>query len=79
MSLNIKNERVHALARRASQITGRSQTSVIEIALEELLTRLQERERSASADVLLAGLQRDIQTRGRLSTEDLYDESGLPT
>ena len=35
MSLNIKNERVHALAREAARITGKSQTGVIEEALEK--------------------------------------------
>lgn len=79
MSLNIKNERVHALARQAARITGRSQTSVIEMALEELLARLSEQERGSSVDVLLAGLQRDIHARGRLDTADLYDDAGLPT
>ncbi|MGH3425128.1 MAG: type II toxin-antitoxin system VapB family antitoxin, partial [Nocardioidaceae bacterium] len=37
MSLNIKNERVHDLAREAAQRTGRTQTSVIEEALAQLL------------------------------------------
>jgi antitoxin VapB len=37
MSLNIKNERVHALARQAAELTGRSQTSAVELALKELL------------------------------------------
>lgn len=31
MSLNIKNQRVHDLARQAAAATGRSQTSVIEL------------------------------------------------
>lgn len=37
MSLNIKNERVHDLARKAAEVTGRSQTGAVELALEELL------------------------------------------
>lgn len=37
MSLNIKNERVHALAREAARVTGKTQTGVIEEALERLL------------------------------------------
>ncbi|WP_377325528.1 type II toxin-antitoxin system VapB family antitoxin [Pimelobacter simplex] len=37
MSLNIKNERVHALAREAARVTGKTQTSAIEEALELLL------------------------------------------
>ena len=37
MALNIKNQRVHELARRAAAVTGRSQTGAIEEALEMLL------------------------------------------
>lgn len=37
MSLNIKNDRVHALAREAARVTGKTQTGVIEEALERLL------------------------------------------
>ncbi len=79
MSLNIKNEWVHALARRASQITGRGQTSVIEMALEEPLARLQEAEHGTSVQDLLAGMQRDVKMHGGLSTDELYDDAGLPT
>ncbi len=38
MSLNIKNERVHALAREAARVTGKTQTGAIEEALERLLS-----------------------------------------
>lgn len=37
MALNIKNARVHELAREAARRTGRSQTGAIELALEKLL------------------------------------------
>lgn len=37
MSLNIKNQRVHDLAREAARLRGKSQTAVIEEALERLL------------------------------------------
>ncbi len=40
MSLNIKNERVHELVREAARRTGRSQTSVVEAALEAYLRDL---------------------------------------
>ena len=44
---NIKNERVHELARIRRRATGKTMTAVIEDALEEKLTRLErERERS---------------------------------
>lgn len=76
MSLNIKNERVHRLAREAAQRTGMSQTGVIEAALEQLLARLDEGD--SSIGQLIAGLQKDIAAHGTLSTDDLYDEAGLP-
>ena len=37
MGLNIKNERVHRLAREAARVTGRTQTGAIEEALVKLL------------------------------------------
>ncbi|MDO5697106.1 MAG: type II toxin-antitoxin system VapB family antitoxin [Dermatophilus congolensis] len=40
MALNIKNERVHALAREAAQRTGQTQTSALEAALEMYLAHL---------------------------------------
>ncbi len=87
MSLNIKNERVHALAREAARITGKSQTSVIEEALVRLL-------RDYGADPVEAERQRRVETVLRLAAEfraeseqrggvpmtveDLYDdETGL--
>lgn len=76
MSLNIKNPRVHDLARQAAARTGMSQTSVIELALERLLSSL------PSADDELDRLIRDLQIHiaqgGPLRTDDLYDERGLP-
>lgn len=76
MSLNIKNERVHELAREAARRTGMNQTSVIETALERLLADLDDE--AGTIDQLIAGLQRDISAQGPLSTDDLYDEDGLP-
>lgn len=88
MSLNIKNERVHALAREAARITGKSQTSVIEEALLLLLNMY-------GADAEKARIARTVDTVMRLAAEyraesdrvggvpmtieDLYDEeTGLP-
>lgn len=76
MALNIKNERVQSLAREAARRTGRSQTSAIQLALESLLADLDQQQPDTHLDDLLAGLQRDVD--GRLTTEDLYDEAGLP-
>ncbi|GAB3267883.1 type II toxin-antitoxin system VapB family antitoxin [Arthrobacter pigmenti] len=85
MGMNIKNERVHSLAREAAQRTGRSQTSVLELALEKLLAELEDqdgsdadrryRETMKLADYCTA-LMNDSDRA--LTTDDLYDENGLP-
>lgn len=76
MSLNIKNEHVHGLVREAARRTGKTQTGVVELALEQLLANLADAD--SNLDELIAGLQTDIAARGPLSTDDLYDETGLP-
>ena len=88
MSLNIKNERVHALAREAARITGKSQTSVIEEALVRLLRDYgadpaEARKVERTDDILRAAAAfRDELARPPgppLRIEDLYDdETGLP-
>lgn len=89
MGLNIKNERVHALARRAADVTGRSQTSVIEEALTLLLQQLGADPMQAAQDRRSDLVQRclaeiDVEVArtqpGEIArVEDLYDETtGLP-
>lgn len=83
MSLNIKNERVHALAREAADRTGKSQTSVIEEALTKLLHDLERQapnDRAKTALDIASDFQSRLSARdrARLSTEDLYDDRGLP-
>lgn len=87
MSLNIKNPRVHRLAREAAQVTGKTQTGAIEEALERLLTsygadpqrieREQERERITQiVDWFWNAPSTDTSIQ---RIEDLYDEeTGLP-
>lgn len=85
MSMNIKNEHVHELAREAARRTGKSQTSVIEEALEKFLADLEhERRRVGLKDDLMA-IAADFQARltpedrERMNTDWLYDdETGLP-
>jgi len=89
MSLNIKNERVHAMVREAAERTGMSQTSVVEEALRRMLKELDERE-SKSADsesedrfnelmAIAARIHARLtpERRARLTTDDLYDENGM--
>jgi len=87
MSLNIKNERTHALVRRLAERTGQSQTSAVE---EAVLRRLQELEgeaagkdsRKARVEVLLAEIHRGVTPEVRAAIleaeRDLYDDAGLP-
>ena len=77
MSLNIKNPRVHELAREVARRTELTQTGAVEAALERMLADLAEG--ASSIDDLIADLQTDIAAHGPLSTYALYDESGLPT
>lgn len=80
MSLNIKNPRVHLLAREAARRTGTTQTSVIEHALERYLSFLDDEHNPDSRiDQLLEQMQdRVAHSGGVLGAENLYDEDGLP-
>jgi antitoxin VapB len=88
VSLNIKNERVHDLARQAARVTGKSQTGAIEEALERLLAAYDadpaEARTSAKVDLvtnLVAEYAGDPgqEERALRRVEDLFDEStGLP-
>jgi len=84
MGLNIKNPRVHELARQAAERFGMSQTSVIEEALVRMLAaRDQGSAETVEAGVheLLAEVDRhltDDDRRSLRSHDQLYDERGLP-
>ena len=81
MGLNIKNGRVHELARILSQATGKTLTAVIEEALEDKLTRLeQDREMPGKVAWLEARLKELGPPPPGLTSDhsDLYDEHGLP-
>ena len=84
MSLNIKNERVHRLAREAARRTGRTQTSVIEEALGRLIDELDRADRPARRATEVSRLLDDVdrrlsaEDRARLTTDELYDQDGLP-
>jgi antitoxin VapB len=81
MGLNIKNERVHELARILSQATGKTMSAVIEEALEEKLTQLErDREMPGKIEWLEARLKELGPPPPGLTSDhsDLYDEQGLP-
>jgi antitoxin VapB len=88
MSLNIKNERVHLLAKEAARVTGKTQTGAIEEALERLLRDYgadpAEARARAKVDLVLkiaAQFRAESERLGlpSMTTDDLYDPvTGLP-
>lgn len=85
MSLNIKNERVHQLAREAASRTGLSQTSVIETALLAYLRSLDDDKdaKRRRVDEILAVFDARLSDQDRAEMtafmNDMYDEAtGLP-
>lgn len=86
MSLNIKNEHVHDLARRAAALSGMSQTAVVEVALEQFIesrsTRGEAPSKRDRVRRLRAWLDATITDEDRAAIDEtmaeMYDESGLP-
>jgi antitoxin VapB len=85
MSLNIKNERTHALVRELAVMSGMSQTEAVEDAVRRRIAEL-----STDSDQALGGrLDRVMALAAEISSglrpesfddvnEWLYDENGLP-
>jgi antitoxin VapB len=85
VSLNIKNERTHALVRELATLTGMSQTDAVTDAVERRLAELGRAPEDIDARVEeIMRLVRQIAPGLREAwgdrdpTEDLYDEYGLP-
>jgi len=83
MSLNIKNEETHRLARQLAEVTGESVTAAVTQAVRERLERLQADEADELADRLIQIGQdcaRHLKEPFRSTdhAELLYDERGLP-
>jgi antitoxin VapB len=83
MSLNIKNEKTHRLARELARLTGESMTAAVELAVQERLRRVRAERGTGLAERLLkigeecaAHLKEPYKSidHGEL----LYDEKGLP-
>ncbi len=83
MSLNIKNERTHALVRELATLQGVSQTEAVEGAVRAKLSALVA-EGSAHARLeRIMALSHETgelvrNSGGSLTSNELYDESGLP-
>lgn len=83
MSMNIKNEEAHRLARQLASLTGESVTAAVTIALRERLDRVQdERGTGLAARLLAIGNACAVRLREPYRSIDhadlLYDERGLP-
>ncbi|MBL8930649.1 MAG: type II toxin-antitoxin system VapB family antitoxin [Kineosporiaceae bacterium] len=85
MGLNIKNPRVHELARTAAERFGMSQTSVIEEALRRMLQAAPARPDQSRLDVIqgvLAQVDVELTADDRAALREdalrMYDDQGLP-
>ncbi len=86
MALNIKNERVCRLAKQAAELTGQSQVSVLEQALEAFLeehdAEAAAKARRARVDATLARIDALMTDEDRAAIQrnmdELYDDDGLP-
>lgn len=79
MSLNIKNERTHALVRELATLRGVNQTDAVTEAVERRIAELRQVERKKETILRLAREFRQYAGDVDLSTDDLYDEeTGLP-
>ena len=83
MALNIKNERVHAIATQLAELTGETLTGVILVALEARLQNELKRRGKPKAEQILEFASRfAIGVDPNLKSADhaifLYGEDGLP-
>jgi antitoxin VapB len=79
VSLNIKNERTHALVRELATLRGVSQTDAVTEAVERRIAELRQVKRKAESILQIAREFRQYAGDVDLSTDDLYDEeTGLP-
>lgn len=87
MSMNIKNDETHRLARELADATGESLTAAVTVAVRERLERVRtnpvsEGERRLRKDALMSIAQEAAALDPGLRSADidhqLYDESGLP-
>ena len=78
MSLNIKNEEAHRLARELANLTGESMTAAVSEAIRERLERV----RSKSMAERLMQIAKEcgpLWKKPHVSVDELlYDEKGLP-
>ncbi|MFZ0417164.1 MAG: type II toxin-antitoxin system VapB family antitoxin [Candidatus Sulfotelmatobacter sp.] len=83
MTLNIKNEQTHRLARELARLTGESMTAAVDKSVQERLERVRRGKKGSLAERLLK-IGRECAAhmkepyRSIDHGEMLYDEKGLP-
>lgn len=84
MSLNIKNEEIHARVRRLAELTGLSQTGAVDDAVRHRLAELEGSglNRKVRIDAIVRAIQidlTDIERQALLNADrELYNADGLP-
>ena len=83
MSLNIKNEETHRLAKELASLTGESMTSAVNEAIRERLERVRSNSKKGMAAQLMEiAKECGPHWKEPISSTDigdmLYDENGLP-
>jgi antitoxin VapB len=82
MSLNIKDEEAHELAKKLAKETGETLTRAVVEALRERLARVHRRRKAAASAAELQAIGRRCAAalKGRLKDHAalLYDERGMP-
>jgi antitoxin VapB len=81
MSLNIKDEETHRLARQLARLTGENMTRAVSQAVRERLERVRGKSKEGMAEKLMkiARSSGPLWKKPYVSLEELlYDEKGLP-
>jgi antitoxin VapB len=83
MSLNIKNEETHRLARELARLTGESMTAAVNEAIRERLERVRGKSKKSRVErILEIGKECAAHMKEPYKSIDhgdlLYDEKGLP-
>lgn len=83
MSLNIKNEEAHRMARELAQLTGENMTVAVHEAIRERLQRVREKSKEEFVErIMKIGRECAARLKEPYKSIDhgdlLYDENGLP-
>ncbi len=79
MSINIKNSAAEEALRRLTALTGETQAAAVERSAIERIERLESGARRERIRLDVAEIQRLVaESGGPMTSDDLYDDAGLP-